>query len=73
MKQRILFLFMIVSLLFAGSGRLWAYGETTSYVLDESSEFSIGAYSNSSGVEFTLSGPGATLSFSIKFAFNVQQ
>ncbi|MDD6472291.1 MAG: hypothetical protein PUF62_04560 [Bacteroidales bacterium] len=66
MKQRILFLFMIVSLLFAGSGRLWAYGETTSYVLDESSEFSIGAYSNSSGVEFTLSGPGATLSFSIK-------
>lgn len=65
MKQRILFLFMTVSLLFAGSGRLWAYGETTSYVLANTGSNEVEVmdrWSSNKNITYQLSGPGKEIS-----------
>lgn len=59
-------LLLAAMLCLMGWGEVWAYGDNTSYVLNEPTEFSIGAYSNKSGVTYSLSGFGATLSFEIK-------
>lgn len=45
---------------------VWGYGESTSYVLNKPDEISLGAYSNSNGVTYELTGPAQTLSFEIK-------
>ena len=60
---------MTVSLLFAGSGRLWAYGETTSYVLANTGSSEITVMTGGSinqNVKYTLSGPGQLISFEYK-------
>ncbi len=45
---------------------VWGYGGKTSYVLNQPDEISLGAYSNSNGVTYELTGPAQTLSFEIK-------
>ena len=64
MTRRMLTLFMTLLLLFAASDSLWAYGETTSYVLNEATEKDWSTIGNSG--TYTLSGPARTLQFQAK-------
>lgn len=60
MKQKLLYILLTIVAL-AASERGWAWGENTSYVLDEPSEQSL--FTIATGSAMALSGPGATLTF----------
>lgn len=60
MKQKILYILMIITALLGGSAEAWA--QTTSYVLTNvDTEYKLGTIAT--GPTFQLSGPGATLTF----------
>ena len=59
MKQKLLYIILIIICAFAWSGEVW--GETTQYVLNESTERYTGNWSE--GTSLSMSGPGATLTF----------
>lgn len=63
MKQKLLYIILMILCVFAWSGEAW--GQDPYYVLEHESSFDVSAYRNSSGVEFDLDGPGAILSFRI--------
>lgn len=62
MKQKLLYILFIIFSAFAWSEVMLA--QTTSYVLDKSAEERLGT--NSAGESFSLSGPGAKISFEAK-------
>lgn len=49
----------------AWSSGAWAWGESTSYVLDSPDSHNISYYTNKNGIEYTFGGNGATLTFKI--------
>ncbi len=61
MKQKLLYIFLVIICALAWSTGAWAWGETTSYVLDYNTEQSMST--NSSGESLQLNGPGAQLTF----------
>lgn len=61
MKQKILYILMMITALIGGNGEAWAWGENTSYVLDVSSQYKLETVDE--GPTFELSGPGSTLTF----------
>ena len=66
MKQRILYIILMISALVGG--RVDAWGQTTSYVLNEvSKEYELNTIEE--GDAFTLSGPGAVLTFEAKKSY----
>ena len=68
MKQKILYILMIITALLGGNGDAWA--QTTSYVLELNSEFSFSTgmfdFSGKAGQSHELSGPGKTVTFEAK-------
>ena len=59
MKQKILYILMIITALIGGNAEAWA--QTTSYVLNVSSQYELNTIET--GPTFELSGPGSTLTF----------
>ena len=67
MKQKILYIFVLITALLGGYGEAWAWGENTSYVVIDDSEIEIkDRWSSSKPKTYTLSAPGATLTFQYK-------
>ena len=67
MKQKLLYILMIITALLGGNGEAWAWGENPSYVLNESAEVEImtgGSQSNPK--TYTLNGLGEKLTFQYK-------
>ena len=60
MKQKLLYIIMYIATL-AWSDHVLAWGETTSYVLNDGGSYEL--HTISTGPSFTLSGPGAVLTF----------
>lgn len=64
MKQKILYIFVLITALLGGNGEAWA--ETTSYVLEHADQikiYSVGLTKDYTSDKIPLSGPGATLTF----------
>ena len=61
MKQKILYIVVLITALLGGNTEAWAWGEDTSYVLNVSTENELNTIEN--GPTFNLNGPGATLTF----------
>ena len=59
MKQKILYILMMITALLGGNTEAWA--QTTSYVLNVSSQYELNTIEK--GPTFELSGPGSTLTF----------
>ena len=59
MKQKILYILMIITALIGGNGEVWA--QTTNYLLNHSSQYELNTIAE--GPTFDLSGPGSTLTF----------
>ena len=67
MKQKILYILMIITALLGGNGEAWAWGEQTSYVLNESAEVEImNMWSTSNPKTYTINGPAQRLTFQYK-------
>ena len=67
MKQKILYILMMITALIGGNGEAWAWGEQTSYVLEAGAEVQImtgGSQSNPK--TYTLNGPAQRLTFQYK-------
>lgn len=62
MKQKILYIFVLITALLGGNNEAWA--QTTSYVLNESAEKNWSTIGNSGS--YTISGPAKTLTFEAK-------
>lgn len=62
MKQKILYILMMITALIGGNAEAWA--QTTSYVLNESAEKNWSTIGNSGS--YTISGPAKTLTFDAK-------
>lgn len=62
MKQKILYILVMITALIGGNGEAWA--QTTSYVLNESAEKDWSTIGNSGN--YTISGPAKTLTFDAK-------
>ena len=61
MKQKLLYILLMITALLGGNADAWAWGETTSYVLNESAQYELNTIEK--GPTFELSGPGSTLTF----------
>ena len=67
MKQKILYILLMITALLGGNTEAWAWGENTSYVVIDDSEIEIkDRWSSSKPKTYTLSAPGATLTFQYK-------
>lgn len=67
MKQKILYILLMITALLGGNTKAWAWGENTSYVVIDDSEIEIkDKWSSSKPKTYTLSAPGATLTFQYK-------
>lgn len=68
MKQKILYILLMITVLIGGNAEAWA--QTTSYVLKLNSEFSFSTgmldFSGKAGQSHELSGPGKTVTFEAK-------
>lgn len=70
MKQKILYILVMITALLGGNAEAWAWGENTSYVLELNSEFSFSTgmfdFNGKAGQSHELSGPGKTVTFEAK-------
>ena len=67
MKQKILYILVMITALLGGNAEAWAWGENTSYLIIDDSEIEIkDRWSTSKPKTYTLSAPGATLTFQYK-------
>ena len=67
MKQKLLYILMIITALLGGNGEAWAWGENPSYVLNESAEVEIMTRGSQSNPKtYTLNGLGEKLTFQYK-------
>lgn len=63
MKQKILYILMIITALLGGNGEAWAWGENTSYVLEELPDSYYECNTIETGPEYDLKGPASTITF----------
>ena len=61
MKQKILYILMMITALMGGKAEAWAWGEDTSYVLNDGNEYTLGE--SATGDKISLPGPGSKLTF----------
>ena len=61
MKQKILYILMIITAVIGGNGDAWAQTQTTSYVLEDGNEYTLDESETDDAIK--LDGPGATLTF----------
>lgn len=61
MKQKILYILMMITGLLGGNGEAWAWGEQKSYVLEDGNEYTLNESETDDAIK--LDGPGATLTF----------
>ena len=62
MKQKLLYILLMITALLGGNAEAWAWGENTSYVCNVPDEYKHEA-DNGTGRLYELTGPGATLTY----------
>lgn len=63
MKQKILYIFVLITALLGGNSEAWAWGENTSYIFEDANERSWTSPNNSGKYDFSGRGPVKTLIF----------